>query len=191
MSDHDVEAVASSLALLTTQDGSNNRYEQAISMTSSAFTRFRVRNTKTVAVLLSGAQTPMHAAVSGWSTWIHSLPGFTQISQEVALREVNKLMAQVRHPLCADEKDQGVLGRYHACHAERLLIAHCYLGTGGLALFDIMISQAPCPDCWDFLARLELVLGLEITVFVGDTRLGEERERSLFHVWLSNFADFE
>jgi hypothetical protein len=37
-----------------------------------------------------------------------------------------------------------------------------------------MISQAPCPDCWDFLARLELVLGLEITVFAGDTRLGEE-----------------
>jgi hypothetical protein len=152
MSDHDVEAVASSLALLTTQDGSNNRYEQAISMTSSAFTRFRVRSKKTVAVLLSGAQRPMHATVSGWSTWIHSLPGFTQISQEIALREVNKLMAQVRHPLCADEKDQGVLGRYHACHAERLLIAHCYLGTGGLALFDIMISQAPCPDqCRDWM----------------------------------------
>jgi hypothetical protein len=191
MSDHEVEAVASSLALFTTQDGSNNRYEQAISMISNEFTRFQVRNTKTVAVLLSGAQTPMHAVVSGWSTRVHSLPGSTQIPQEVALRGVNKLMAQVRHSLCADEKDQGVLGRYHACHAERLLIAHCYLGTAGFALLDIMISQAPCSDCWDFLARLDLVLGLVITVFVGDTCLEEERKRSLFHVWLSNLADFE
>jgi hypothetical protein len=47
-----------------------------------------------------------------------------------------------------------------------------------------MISQVPCPDCWDFLARLELVLGLEITVFVGDTPLPGTLNAPLYELFL-------
>ena len=188
MSGDDTDAIVSSLNLLSVHDNFEKRFAASISIVDSAFQRFRPQ--KTIAASLPQAGNTIHAAVSGWSTWSHNLPEFDQVLQANMLREVNRLMEQIGHPLSPHDFDGEVLGRYNACHAERLLIAHQNLNSVIGTLY-IMINNKPCEDCYESLARLELILGMEVAIFSSNSTVYmEEKNRALYKVWLSMFADF-
>ncbi|KLU87926.1 hypothetical protein MAPG_06916 [Magnaporthiopsis poae ATCC 64411] len=81
---------------------------------------------KTIGVLWRGQRFPVKAAMSGWRSWVSG-----QITQEVPLIDgedytdaVAKLCQVVGHRLEPSGYDQGRPGRYHACHAEKQLIAY-------------------------------------------------------------------
>ena len=79
-------------------------------------------NYKTVARLERGGSFPTVAAMSGWS---HSEWHSVRISGRDWTDEVMRIADVVGHTLAADTgRDRGVPGQYHACHAEKQLIAY-------------------------------------------------------------------
>ncbi|KAI9928886.1 hypothetical protein ASPWEDRAFT_24862 [Aspergillus wentii DTO 134E9] len=76
---------------------------------------------KTIARLERGGQFASVAAMSGWS---HDLLQLVRVSGRQWTREVFYLSRIVGHNLACDDFDQGIPGQYHACHAEKQLIAY-------------------------------------------------------------------
>ncbi|KAK1958637.1 hypothetical protein LY78DRAFT_591730 [Colletotrichum sublineola] len=75
---------------------------------------------KTVAVLYRGSQLPSVAAMSGWA---HKEDSNVQVGGREWTMEVRQLCKFIGYPLTPHQKDQGEPGRYHACHAEKQLVA--------------------------------------------------------------------
>ncbi len=74
---------------------------------------------KTIAHLERGGKYPSIAAMSGWSheTSVLLVSGKDWTAQVIWIANC------VGHDLVAHERDQGISGQYHACHAEKQLIA--------------------------------------------------------------------
>ncbi|KAF6793435.1 hypothetical protein CSOJ01_13906 [Colletotrichum sojae] len=75
---------------------------------------------KTVAVLYRGSQLPTVAAMSGWA---HEGDSNVQVGGREWTLEVRHLCNLIGYSLPSHERDQGDLGQYYACHAEKQLIA--------------------------------------------------------------------
>ncbi|KAF3768505.1 hypothetical protein M406DRAFT_250626 [Cryphonectria parasitica EP155] len=75
---------------------------------------------KTVAVLYRGSQLPTAAAMSGWA---HEEDSDVQVGGREWTMEVRQLCDFIGYPLTPHQRDQGESGRYHACHAEKQLVA--------------------------------------------------------------------
>lgn len=75
---------------------------------------------KTVGVLYRGPQLPTVAAMSGWA---HEERNNIQIGGRNWTAEVLRLCEVIGYHLPVDVRDQGKAGQYHACHAEKQLIA--------------------------------------------------------------------
>lgn len=83
---------------------------------------FDIKNEwKTVGVLWRGDKFPTIAAMSGWN---HSEYGNTRVSGKDWTAEVMRLCELVAFTLRPHIHDQGIAGQYHACHAEKQLIAY-------------------------------------------------------------------
>ncbi|OBT60333.1 hypothetical protein VE03_10341 [Pseudogymnoascus sp. 23342-1-I1] len=77
---------------------------------------------KTIGVLYRGHQLHSVAAMSGWAH--REDPGVNiQIARRSWTAEVRRLCEIIGYDLAPDDYDQGEPGRYHACHAEKQLIA--------------------------------------------------------------------
>ncbi|KAK8134785.1 hypothetical protein PG984_006797 [Apiospora sp. TS-2023a] len=78
---------------------------------------------KTIGVMYRGSQFPTVAAMSGWSH-----PAGHEHNVQIAGRtwtdEVLRLCQIIGHELPTHDYDQKVLGQYHACHAEKQLVAY-------------------------------------------------------------------
>ena len=75
---------------------------------------------KTIAFLERGGKYPSIAAMSGWSHG-KTIP---LVSGEDWTSEVIRIAEIIGHALIPDNKDNGKPGQYHACHAEKQLIAY-------------------------------------------------------------------
>ncbi|KAI4262332.1 MAG: hypothetical protein L6R42_002488 [Xanthoria sp. 1 TBL-2021] len=75
---------------------------------------------KTFAQLERGGRYPSTAAMSGWS---HGKT-FPLVLGQDWTPEVIRIAEVIGHALAPDKKDNGVPGRFHACHAEKQLIAY-------------------------------------------------------------------
>lgn len=85
--------------------------------------------TKTIAVLFQDLRIdPLNtSAVAAMSGWTHppSLRLNVQLAGDVWTKEVLVLCGTVGHVLPRDDRrDQGITGQFHACHAEKQLIAY-------------------------------------------------------------------
>ncbi|KAH0430381.1 Ankyrin repeat-containing protein [Colletotrichum camelliae] len=76
---------------------------------------------KTVAVLYRGGRFPGVAAMSGWG---HGEKLDIQVSGKDWTQEVYDLCERIGFSLRPHDRDQGSRGRYHACHAEKQLVAY-------------------------------------------------------------------
>jgi len=77
---------------------------------------------KTIGVLYRGSHFHTVAAMSGWSHWDGGVTNI-QIAGRTWTDEVRRLCEVIGHNLEPHQYDQGEPGRYHACHAEKQLIA--------------------------------------------------------------------
>ena len=75
---------------------------------------------KTIACLDRGGRYPSIAAMSGWS---HGKTT-TLVSGKDWTSEVIRIADIIGHALMPDHKDNGTPGQFHACHAEKQLIAY-------------------------------------------------------------------
>lgn len=75
---------------------------------------------KTIAHLKRGGRYPPIAAMSGWSHG-ETVP---LVSGKDWTSEVIRIANIIGHALVPDSRDNGVLGQFHACHAEKQLIAY-------------------------------------------------------------------
>ena len=75
---------------------------------------------KTIGLLSRGGKYPPIAAMSGWS---HN-ESLTLVSGHDWTPQVIQIARLVGHTLILDRKDQRTPGQYHACHAEKQLIAY-------------------------------------------------------------------
>ena len=75
---------------------------------------------KTIARLERGGRYPSISAMSGWS---HGMT-VPLVSGQDWTHEVIRIANIIGHALVPDAKDNGVPGQYHACHAEKQLIAY-------------------------------------------------------------------
>lgn len=137
----------------------------------------------------SGAQGPMRAAVSGWRSWPYDLRPYDLIDQGDTWRVVRELSRLIGHPTLSSPEDQGILGRYLFCHAEKQIIADSFWNNPDHVVNTIAVSREPCEDCCDFLARVELVHGLRFEVNLDGRNWTEGRELSFHRVWLTSLAD--
>ena len=78
---------------------------------------------KTIGVLNRGSRLPYVAAMSGWSHDV-SKDSNIQIAGRVWTDEVLRLCEAIGHRLPRSNYDQGRPGMYHACHAEKQLVAY-------------------------------------------------------------------
>lgn len=76
---------------------------------------------KTVAVLHRDGNFPAVAAMSGWA---HGDDAGVRVGGREWTAEVLRLCNFIGYPLPVHERDQGVPGQYHACHAEKQLVAY-------------------------------------------------------------------
>ncbi|KAJ5007485.1 hypothetical protein K4K57_010725 [Colletotrichum sp. SAR 10_99] len=76
---------------------------------------------KTVAVLYRGGRFPGVAAMSGWG---HGEKLDIQVSGKDWTQEVYDLCERIGFSLRPHDRDQGSRGKYHACHAEKQLVAY-------------------------------------------------------------------
>lgn len=76
---------------------------------------------KTVAHLVRGGSFPSIGAMSGWS---HSSVHALRVNGRQWTDDVFYISEVVGHVLPSDSKDQGKVGQYNACHAEKQLIAY-------------------------------------------------------------------
>ncbi|KAF4921543.1 Protein PhlB [Colletotrichum fructicola] len=76
---------------------------------------------KTVAVLYRGGRFPGVAAMSGWG---HGEKLDIQVSGKAWTQEVYDLCERIGFSLRPHDRDQGSRGKYHACHAEKQLVAY-------------------------------------------------------------------
>lgn len=167
MSNDGVTELIHSLDNLTTSDHVNDPCSETRAAAHDTIAAFRAStlSSKTLAILLSGDQNLMPAAVSGWTTQEHPIGMLPQIPQAAALEQVYRLMRLIDHPLIESDLDRSEPGRYHACHAERQIVAEWFTNNSGTEPIEIAISRPPCLDCWKSLGLLELALGNEIRVF--------------------------
>lgn len=141
---------------------------------------------KTIGVLYRGEQFYSVAAMSGWAHR-EDRDVNIQIAGRDWTAEVRRLCEVIGYDLARHEHDQGEAGRYHACHAEKQLIAyfvnkHLFLcheieeneGLANLKSVEPAISltkatilacRSICSDCRRFVERINVALGLDITVF--------------------------
>ncbi|KAH9886142.1 DYW family of nucleic acid deaminases-domain-containing protein [Xylariomycetidae sp. FL2044] len=78
---------------------------------------------KTVGVLYRGDRFRTVAAMSGWTDWQDDHNNI-RIESKVWTTEVLNLCEDIEHRLEEHQYDRGQRGRYHACHAEKQLIAY-------------------------------------------------------------------
>jgi hypothetical protein len=78
---------------------------------------------KTVGVLYRGSQLPLVAAMSGWGHYGMD-DADVYIASKSWCEEVRRLCQVVGHRLPPHRRDQGLPGRYYACHAEKQLVAY-------------------------------------------------------------------
>lgn len=78
------------------------------------------RPSKTIARLERGGRYPSIAAMSGWSHG-RTVP---LVSGKDWTSEVVRIADIIGHALVPDSRDHGIPGQYHACHAEKQLIAY-------------------------------------------------------------------
>jgi hypothetical protein len=188
MSSLPMEDLVESLAGLWPTEAPGNLLTTMRQTAGNAIISFQTSNvacrSKTVGVMLVESTGQMQAAVSGWTTWMYNIATLPQISQAEALTKVTKLTSIIGHQLGANDLDQGQTGRYYACHCEKQLAANYYFDdlTGEPA--KIVISKEPCRDCWDFFARLELILNLRVDILVNDHISLQGRNNALFRQWL-------
>jgi len=133
---------------------------------------------KTIACLQRSPGFPPISTVSGWGT---EETGIT-VSGRDWTDEVLNISAIVGHQLRPDHRmDQGRNGRYHACHAEKQLVAYfiskhvLIKGTDNELLQEaappvrltqatVLVSRAVCDDCSRFIATVNKSLRLRITI---------------------------
>lgn len=147
-------------------------------------------STKTLAVLAGQPNRPVLVAVSGWRDWAYQTGCNTQLRQAESLRHVKAIMRYIGHPFVRHGLDGNSFyppedGRYYACHAERQVVAHIALETEGTTPpIIIILSRVPCDDCWGFLARVELITGLNIRIYVDGVETCEQRSEHILRAWL-------
>lgn len=146
-------------------------------------------SSRTVGFTLVPSPGEMQGAVSGWANWIFNMAPLPQISQEDALGQVMRLSTLTGHHLKASDRDQGYVGRYHACHCEKQLIADQFFAQPLGQAANIVISREPCEDCWNFFARLELIFGLRVDIWVNNHLALQGRNDALFREWLTIFGE--
>lgn len=147
------------------------------------------RRTRTIGIMLVESTGQMHAAVSGWLTQMYNVATFPQVPQADALGNVVRLADLIGHQLEASYRDRGETGRYNACHCEKQLVAKHFFGEPLGKIIDIVISREPCGDCWNFMARLELVLGLHVNIYVNGELSFHGRDDALLREWLAIFGE--
>ncbi|KAF4959252.1 hypothetical protein FSARC_10768 [Fusarium sarcochroum] len=108
---------------------------------------------KTVARLIRGEVLPEISAMSGWA---HSQSDNIQVAGQDLTPDVLSLCKVINFTLDPYPCDQGIPGRFNACHAEKQLIAyfihkHIFLST------ELIIPEQPNIDIDDFMATLSLV----------------------------------
>lgn len=132
--------------------------------------RRRGRSTKAVAVLVRGASDPIWTAVSGWDANRPRLDA--QVSASESLVKVKKMCIAIDHDLSPHTWDQGEAGRYHACHAEKQLLACLFEPRQPAAVTArkkharIHQTLEPCDDCHRCLKAFVVATGITVTVFV-------------------------
>ncbi|KAL8383632.1 hypothetical protein RB595_010703 [Gaeumannomyces hyphopodioides] len=133
----------------------------------SFFAHFELpKKYKTIGVW-RGQRFPVKAAMSGWTSWVSG-----DITQEVPLiggkdytDAVAELCPVVGHRLEPSGWDQGRPGRFHACHAEKQLIA--YFVSRHRFLPDELPGSEGLPD----LSRLSLADDRSNTIGTNESRL--------------------
>lgn len=123
---------------------------------------------KTVAVLRRGKSDPLIASVSGWSEVFSSTHDYL-LDNLVWTDEVFAVCEVIGHRLQADWRDKGVPGRYHACHAEKQVLAHVFRHRRRRVALHI--SSLPCGDCADFIRCFAGFTGIQIAVFFHGVRV--------------------
>ena len=146
------------------------------------------RRAKTIGIMLVESTGQMQAAVSGWITRMYQIADTSQILQADSTNKAVRLAELVGHQFQPSDCDRGQAGRYHACHCEKQLVANHFFGDLLGATANIVISREPCRDCWKFLVRLELILGLRVHIYVNGELSTQGRESALFHEWLTLFG---
>lgn len=143
---------------------------------------------KTIGVLNRGKKIPIVAAMSGWS---HPESETIQVAGKTWTGEVSLLCAATGFPLTPHSHDRESTGQYHACHAEKQLVAYFVdqhppyravredirrrLWPVISELMEIeppvsvkramvMVNRPVCDDCSRFVEHINQVLGLEISV---------------------------
>lgn len=133
---------------------------------------------KTIATLHRPPQYPLVAAMSGWS---HKETKIT-VSGRDWTDEVMQISTLVEHQLQNDtRRDHGNPGQFHACHAEKQLIAYfvskhvliqsveqdILLDAKPPVLLEsatILVSSRPCDDCTQFINATNSAFNLTIKV---------------------------
>lgn len=116
-----------------------------------------------VALLQRGRNDELLITVSGWAC---TYPQDYQLDNVVWKEEVVELCKWVGHNLAEDWRDQMVLGRFNACHAEKQAVAYCW-STGYKGVATVHVSRQPCPDCTLFLPKCKKLKGWKVRVKVG------------------------
>lgn len=193
MSIDEMEDLAESFALLWATDASAATMTVMRHTAMTAIDSFHAFNVavraRTIGIMLVESTNQMQAAVSGWATWMYNVATLPQISQADALGKVVRLADLIGHQLEASDRDQGQAGHYHVCHCEKQLVADHFFGDSLGKIVKIVISREPCRDCWNFLARLELIIGLHVNIYVNDELSFQGRDTALFREWLGMFGE--
>lgn len=141
------------------------------------------RQWKTMAWLERGYAFDKYPSVVAMSGWTHG-DEITTVSGRNWTSEVIRIADVIGHVFQPDGRDRGVPGQFHACHAEKQLMAYfisrhvflkpdeggplCQLATAMppvmLKEAKILITSPPCEDCTRFKQILNQDLDLKISL---------------------------
>ncbi|KAK0727156.1 hypothetical protein B0T26DRAFT_671862 [Lasiosphaeria miniovina] len=119
---------------------------------------------KTVGVLCCGSHLPPVAALSVWAHKDNPAANI-QIAGREWTDEIRQLCNYIRHDLAPHDYDQGEPGRFHACHAEKQLVAY-FLSLSTYDAWDVppIVRLAELQPLVSLRKGIIIVLKLEITV---------------------------